>query len=178
MKRSLIAILVVVCLPLTTQAAVKSGDLDLAMSFNWSSEKGSNGSTDRSMIGLDTGIDYFVTNRISLGVALGYENSDQTTIESTATSYTLRAKYHILKNTPLVPYFGVMYRWYEVETKLGSTTTKSDDTALGGMIGARYELTQHNDVYVEYQYLDYGNNWPSDYSSANKVVIGLIHQIK
>jgi len=183
MKRCLCLIVITSAFALPLQGAVQSGDIDLDFNFNWSSEDGSSGSADRDLLDFSAGVDYFITNRISLGGAVGLGKAEisgsSSDYEQSFNSFTLRLRYYILKRTRLVPYVGFLYRLYEVETKVpGQSTLTEDSSATGFMLGARYELTPHNDIYMEYQNLSYGSDWYGGYDGANKVIIGLIHQLR
>ncbi len=90
MKRSLIVMAVLMALATTANAAVETGDLDLNFGFSWSSEDGTSTSSggknpDRKVTDLSFGVDYFVTNRISLGIAYGYYDFDGSSNTATNT---------------------------------------------------------------------------------------------
>jgi len=183
MKRSLIVMAVLLVLTTTANAAVETGDLDLNFGFNWSSENGSN-VPDRNVTDLSFGVDYFVTNRISLGLAYGYYDRDQSSNSATntltETTWSLRIKYYILKRERLLPYIGFAYKFYDIERKTNSplTTTSSNDTGTAFLAGLRYALTERNHAYLEYQNNSYGDQWPSSMDGGSKLMLGLIHQVK
>jgi predicted porin len=181
MKRSLVTITIMMALVSTANAAVETGDLDLNFGFSWTSENGASGVADRSSTDLSFGVDYFVTNRISLGVAYGYYDFDQTsnaaTNTQTETTWSLRIKYYILKRERLLPYIGFAYKFYDYERKLAATSSNSDDTGTAFLAGLRYALTERNHAYLEYQHNSYGDKWPTSQEGGSKILIGLIHQV-
>ncbi len=183
MKRSLIVMAVLMALTTTANAAVETGDLDLNFGFNWQSEDGVGTYPDRDLTEISFGVDYFVTNRISLGIAYGYRDSEQnytsSTHTQTETSWALRIKYYFLKRERLLPYVGFAYKLYDAETKLGKASSQStDDTGTTFMLGLRYAITERNAAYLEYQLNSYGDKWPNHVDGGNRIAIGLIHQIK
>lgn len=185
MKRCLVITTIICTWTLSANAAVRSGDLDLDFGLSWTSEDGAGGAGDRDVIDLSAGVDYFVTNRISLGLSMGYydkeQNSSAAYAEQTEKTWSFRVKYHLFKHNRLVPYIGYAWKYYETETKTGSialpVTTKKDDNGSALLLGGRYELTRHNDVYAELQLNDYGSNWPTSTDGGIKFIIGLIHQL-
>jgi opacity protein-like surface antigen len=185
MKRSLVTIALMMALATTASASVETGDLDLSFGFSWQTEDGTNGAADRDVTDLQVAVDYFVTNRISLGIGLGYYDSDQDTSTSkanrTENSLSLRIKYYILKRERLLPYIGFAYKFYEVETETGinpGISNDTDDTGTTFMAGLRYAITENNAAYLEYQLNNYGDDWPSNVDGGSRIVIGLIHQLR
>ena len=182
MKRSLTAVVMMIALATTASASVETGDLDLNFGFSWNSENGNN-VPDRSVTDVSFGVDYFVTNRISLGVAYGYYDLDQSsnsaTNTQTETSWALRIKYYILKRERLLPYIGFAYKFYDYDRKTASalTSSNSSDSGTAFLAGLRYEMTPRNHAYLEYQHNSYGDKWPSNMDGGNKLMIGLIHQV-
>lgn len=183
MKRSLVTIVIVMALSTTAYASVETGDLDLNFGFSWTSENG-NDVPDRSVTDLSFGVDYFVTNKISLGLAYGYYDRDQSsnaaTNTLTETTWSLRIKYYILKRERLLPYIGFAYKFYDYERQTASALTSgsSNDTGTAFLAGLRYELTERNHAYLEYQNNSYGSEWPSSMDGGSKLMIGLIHQVR
>jgi len=183
MKCSLIVIAFMLALTTAAHAAVETGDVDLNFGFNWQSENGINSYPDRDLTEISFGVDYFVTNRISLGVAYGYRDSEQnytnSTNTQTETSWALRIKYYILKHERLLPYIGFAYKLYDAETKLGNApASTTDDTGTTFMLGLRYGITERNAAYLEYQLNSYGDKWPNHVDGGSRIVIGLIHQLR
>lgn len=182
MKRSLVTIAMMIALATTASASVETGDLDLNFGFTIQSENGVNGAGDRDVTDLAFGVDYFVTNRISLGVAVGYYDRDQSSSASkntsTEKSWAFRIKYYILKRERLLPYVGFAYKFYDVETETGNIKNSTDDSGTTFMAGLRYAITQRNAAYLEYQYNSYGDDWPSNVDGGSRLILGLIHQLK
>ncbi|MCP4453633.1 MAG: porin family protein [Planctomycetes bacterium] len=182
MKRSLVTIIMMLALATTASASVETGDVDLNLGFSWQSENGVNGAGDRTVTDLQAGVDYFVTNRISLGASIGYYNRDQSsnaaTNKQTENSFGLRIKYYILKKERLLPYVGLAYKFYNVESKLNNITSSTDDTGTTFLAGLRYSITQTNAAYLELQMNRYGDKWPNNVDGGTRVLIGLIHQLK
>jgi predicted porin len=187
MKRSLVTIAMMIALATTASASVETGNVDLNFGFTWQTEDGvsESGATypDRDLLDMSFGIDYFVTNRISLGIAYGYRDEEQTfstsTNTKTETSWALRIKYYILKRERLLPYVGFAYKLYDAESKLGSApATSTDDTGTTFMAGLRYAITQKNAAYLEYQLNSYGDKWPNHVDGGSRITLGLIHQLK
>lgn len=182
MKRTLVTIAMIVAMTTVANAAVETGDLDLNFGFNWQSENGINSYPDRDLTELTFGVDYFVTNRISLGIAYGYRDSEQNYTSSTNTqtenSWSFRLKYYILKRQRLLPYIGFAYKLYDAETKLGTAPAQStDDTGTTFMLGLRYAITDRNAAYLEFQRNSYGDKWPNNVDGGNRLILGLIHQV-
>ncbi len=182
MKRSLVTIAIMMTLATTASASVQKGDLDLNFGFSWQSEDGANGAGDRDVTEFQGGVDYFVTNRISLGIGLGYYDSDQSSNAAKATrtekSWSLRVKYYILKRERLLPYVGLAYKFYKVETETNLGSNESDDSGTAFLAGLRYAICKNNAAYLEYQYNSYGDNWPTNVDGGSRIVIGLIHELK
>ena len=128
MKRSLVAVVMMIAIATTANASVETGDLDLNFGFSWSNENGNN-QPGREVTDLSFGVDYFVTNRISLGVAYGYYDFDKSSNTSpntqTETSWSFRIKYYILKRERLLPYVGFAYKLYDYDRAVGATTSNS-----------------------------------------------------
>lgn len=181
MKRSLVTMAIMMALVSTANASVETGDLDLNFGFSWQSENGVNGAGDRNVTDMSFGVDYFVTNRISLGAAYGYYDRDQSSNASantqTESSWSLRIKYYILKRERLLPYVGFAYKFYKAEAKTGNLSSSTDDTGTSFLLGLRYALTQNNAAYLEYQMNSYGDKWPNNVDGGSRVLIGLIHQL-
>jgi predicted porin len=182
MKRSLVTIAIMIALASTASASVETGDLDLNFGFSFQSEDGANGAADRDVTDLELGVDYFVTNRISLGVAYGYYDADQSSNAAkntrTENALSLRIKYYILKRERLLPYVGFAYKFYEIERENNLVKTSEDDTGTTFMAGLRYAITQNNAAYLEYQYSSYGDDWPTSTDGGSRIILGLIHQLK
>jgi opacity protein-like surface antigen len=184
MKRSLVTIAMMIALATTASASVETGTVDLNFGFTWQTEDGisESGATypDRDLLDMSFGIDYFVTNRISLGIAYGYRDEEVTSIYTrTETSWALRIKYYILKRERLLPYVGFAYKLYDAESKYGSAAaTSTDDTGTTFMAGLRYAITQKNAAYLEYQLNSYGDKWPNHVDGGSRITLGLIHQLK
>jgi predicted porin len=181
MKRSLVTIAIMIALASTASASVETGDLDLNFGFSFQSEDGANGAADRDVTDLEFGVDYFVTNRISLGIGVGYYDSDQSSSASkntrTEKAWSFRIKYYILKRERLLPYVGFAYKFYKVETEAGNLSNDTDDSGTAFLAGLRYAITKNNAAYLEYQYNSYGDDWPTNVDGGSKIVIGLIHQL-
>jgi predicted porin len=182
MKRSLVTIAMMLALATTASASVETGDVDLNLGFSWQSENGVNGTGDRTVTDLQVGVDYFVTNRISLGLGLGYYDKDQSSNSAsntqTESSWALRIKYYILKKERLLPYIGFAYKFYKVEAKTGNISSETDDSGTTFMAGLRYSITKTNAAYLELQMNSYGDKWPNNVDGGTRVLIGLIHQLK
>ena len=181
MKHSLVTIAIMIALASTASASVETGDLDLNFGFSFQSEDGANGAGDRDATDLELGVDYFVTNRISLGIGVGYYDADQSSSAAkntrTENTWSLRIKYYILKRERLLPYVGFAYKFYKVETETNLGTTDRDDTGTTFMAGLRYAITKNNAAYLELQLNNYGDDWPSNVDGGSKIVLGLIHQL-
>jgi hypothetical protein len=178
MKRSIVLIGTLLLLASWTSAAVEQGDIDVDFNFRWSTEEGANGFADRDRFEIGFGVAKEITPRIQLGIAVGHEKAERGTEENTVNFYDLKLRYHILPDTQFVPYIGGIYRWYDLDVKSVNGNLSTSDTALGFLAGLRYELTERNDIYLEYQNLSYGNDWPLNFDGGSKVLMGLIHQIR
>ena len=177
MKRSILVICVLALFTCDASAAIKQGDYDYEFNFRWSSESGANGVADRDVFEIGFGVAKQVTRRIQLGIAVGHERREVAPIEDRVNFFDLKLRYHIFPDAVYVPYVGGIYRWFDRD-RSGDPAHTDSDTATGLLLGLRREITKHNDIYLEFQHLNYGNNWPIDVSSGNKVLIGLIHQIR
>ena len=182
MKRSLITIAMMMALTTAASAAVETGDLDLNFGFTWQTENGVNGAGDRDVTDLSFGVDYFVTNRISLGVAYGYYDRDQSSSSAKntqeETSWSFRIKYYILKRERLLPYVGFAYKFYDVESQTGNISNSTDDTGTTFMAGLRYAITERNAAYLEYNLNNYDDKWPNNVDGGSRIIIGLIHTLR
>jgi opacity protein-like surface antigen len=181
MKHSLVTIAIMIALATTASASVERGDVDLNFGFSWQTEDGANGFADRDVTDLQVAVDYFVTNRISLGIGVGYydTNQDSSTAKANRTekSWSLRIKYYILKRERLLPYVGFAYKFYKYEWEQGNLDGDTDDTGTTFMAGLRYAITKNNAAYLEYQLNNYGDEWPSGVDGGSRIILGLIHQL-
>ncbi len=177
MKRSIVLIGTLLLFASWTSAAVEQGDIDVDFNFRWSSEDGSGGTQDRDVFEIGFGVAKQVTRRIQLGVALGHEKREQNPVEDTVNFADFKFKYHILPDVQFVPYVGALYRWYDRDVTNGAASASDTGTALGFLAGLRYELTERNDIYVEFQNLSY-SSWPLDFDGGNRILMGLIHQVR
>lgn len=177
MKRSIFIICVFALFTCDSSAAIKQGDYDYDFNFRWSSESGANGVGDRDVFEIGLGVAKQVTRRIQLGIAVGHARREVGPIEDRVNYLDLKVRYHIFPDRLYVPYVGGLYRWFDRD-RSGDPAHTGSDTATGLLLGLRREITKHNDIYLEFQHLNYGNNWPIDVSSGNKVLIGFIHRIR
>ena len=179
MKRSIFIICVLALFTCNASAAIKQGDIDYEFNFRWSSDSGTEGTADKDVFELGIGVAKQVTRRIQLGVAVGHEERDQGTTDDTVNFFDLKLRYFVFPDETYAPYVGGIYRWYDRDLTVGSATTDKTDTASGFLLGVRREITRHNDIFMEFQHLSYGSNWPvGNFNDGNKILIGLVHQIR
>ena len=190
MKRSIFIICVLALFTGNASAAIKQGDYDYDFNFRWSSESPNGSAVGRDNFEVGFGIAKQVTRRIQLGVAVGHNNveaNSSTLVNERSDNWIdLKLRYHIYPDWQWVPYVGGIYRWYErdattniIDLTAPPVSTKKRDTATGLLLGVRREITKHNDIYLEFQHLNFGNDWPiGNFDEGNKVLIGLIHQIR
>jgi len=156
-----------------TNAAVKQGDTELDLLGGWI---GVNGTTDG--IGDITQwfvmgrIGYFVTNEIqvSAGVMGAFLDND---FSAKLYGIGVQGKYHFMTDNNWVPYVGAQFNWVTLDND-----DSIDGYMWGPVAGLRYELNEHNDFFVEYQYQMYENDIGDVIENANMVVVGIVHQFK
>lgn len=179
MKHSILIICVFVLFTCSASAAIKQGDYDYEFNFRWSSDSGSGSAADKDVFELGFGVAKQVTRRIQLGIAVGHEERKQGITDDTVNFFDLKLRYFIFPDETYMPYVGGIYRWYDRDVVVGAATTDKSDKATGFLLGVRREITKHNDIYVEFQHLNYGSDWPvGSFDDGNKLLIGLIHQIR
>jgi hypothetical protein len=173
MKRSLITLSVVgLMLAGVAGAAVQKGDteLNLAGSFTYTSLADDAGGGSTTVFSLMIGAGYFVTDNIRLGVS---------TIDAWgggASAYIagVDAKYHFMPTNQLVPYVGGQIAGSFIDPGgLGDTLTTY---MYGPIAGARWELNEKNDFFVEYQFQLFGGD--TTFDNIHTVMFGIVHQFK
>ena len=180
MKRSIFIICVLALFTGNASAAIKQGDYDYDFNFRWSSESGTTSASDRDIFEIGFGVAKQVTRRIQLGIAVGHEERELgTTTDDNVNFFDLKLRYFVLPDATYMPYVGGIYRWYDRDLTIGAATTDKSDKATGFLLGVRREITKHNDIYLEFQHLNFGSDWPvGSFDDGNKVLIGFVHQIR
>lgn len=150
----------------TAGAAVQKGDTELEFLGGWLSESGGTGGVDLSAYFASGGVNYFLTDTLSLGVnALGAQmqldgTSSQieldlegvplkaffTNVDRDITLYGLgaNARLHFKPTAKWVPYIGAQVKW--VSAKVDTTGTYVAEELPGGPLGDEQSFTETTDM--------------------------------
>jgi hypothetical protein len=175
-------------------AAVHQGEIDIDFSGTWLTENAGTGGLDVDGVFASGGIGYFLTDHIEVeAAALGFWLSGNPTVpfvddwDENFYAVGAKAKYHFMPKNRWVPYVGGQFFWGKDNRDTVSDLYDADfDGYLWGpLAGLRFELTEHADFFVEYQYHIWGGEI-SDASVANSpnwenghlVTLGLIYAFR
>jgi hypothetical protein len=195
MRRGLAVLAVVSLLGVgVAGAAVHQGEIDIDFSGTWLTENAGTGGLDFDGLFLSGGIGYFLTDHIEVeGAVLGIWASGNPTVpfvsdwDENFYAFGAKAKYHFMPKNRWVPYVGGQFFWGKDNRDTVGTLYDADfDGYLWGpLAGLRFELTEHADFFVEYQYHIWGGEI-SDASVVNSpnwedghlVTLGLIYAFR
>ena len=195
MRRGLAVLAVVSLLGVgVAGAAVHQGEIDIDFSGTWLTENAGTGGLDFDGLFLSGGIGYFLTDHIEVeGAVLGIWASGNPTVpfvsdwDENFYAFGAKAKYHFMPKNRWVPYVGGQFFWGKDDRDTVGTLYDADfDGYLWGpLAGLRFELTEHADFFVEYQYHIWGGEI-SDASVVNSpnwedghlVTLGLIYAFR
>jgi hypothetical protein len=181
-------------------AAVHQGEIDASVSATWFTEKSDCEGFDSDGLFGSLGVGYFLTNSVEVqGAVLGFQTRNSPTsaypIDQKNTFYAFggKAKYHFMPNNRWVPYLGAQFFWgkFKRETSSDLFDADLDGFLWGPVAGLRFELTEHNEFFVEYQFHIWGGevsevryvpgtltplspNW----DTGHLVTLGLIHKFR
>ena len=155
-------------------ASVQMGDTEVDLLGTWMTQNAvGGGSADTWAIAGAVG--YFVTDNIQVQGAAMWASID------TGNSNDLyaiggRAKYHFMPTNQLVPYIGGQVMFASLDSDdLGANV---DGILWGPVLGARYELNDMNDFYIEYWYELFSGDLGDVIDDGHTVMFGLVHQFK
>jgi len=178
-------------------ASVKQGDTELDLLAGFTAQNGAKNSPDFSAWFASGALGYFLTDNLQVQAAV---MAALTSTEMPASAGDVdvnlwalggRAKWHFMPTNQLVPYVGAQLLWVNADvdgldgamsTVLGVTVTgndgSSDGSLWGPLVGARYELNENNDAYVEYQYQVWEGDIAHVLDDGHSIFVGIIHQFK
>lgn len=166
-------------------ASVKQGDTELDFLAGFTTQNGVDSGPDFDMWFASASLGYFLTDNIQVqAAAMGALTKTEfahSSIDVDVWGIGGRAKYHFMPTNQLVPYIGAQLMWVtaDVDTSPDSTLEgTTDGTLWGPLVGARYELNEHNDLYVEYQYQIWEGDVGDVLDDGHTILLGIIHQFK
>jgi predicted porin len=171
-------------------ASVKQGDTEVDLLAGWTMQNGEKGGPDFDAWFISAALGYFLTDNIQVQAAgmaaLTSTDMGSTSVDVDVWGLGARAKYHFMPTNQLVPYVGGQFMWVTADIDISGFGDVIDDavggsvdgTMWGPLVGARYELNENNDLYVEYQYQIWGGDVGDILSDGHLIVLGIIHQFK
>ncbi|MBN1359066.1 MAG: porin family protein [Sedimentisphaerales bacterium] len=176
MKRWLI-LLSVGCLAFApvANASVQKGDTTLEALGGWLTQNAKTAGNDIDVWFLTGGIGYFVTDNIEVAGAALWASLEQGTSDLDVWGLGGRAKYHFMPQNQWVPYVGGQVLWASADMGAGADT---DGVLWGPVAGARYELNETNDFFVEYQYHLWSGDIGDVIDDGHALLLGIVHQFK
>jgi predicted porin len=168
-------------------ASVKQGDTELDLLAGFTMQNGAKDMADFDAWFFSAALGYFLTDNIQVQVAGLAALTSQDFPGGGSQDVDVwgiggRAKYHFMPTNQLVPYVGVQIMWVNADVDISPGTSTSegsnDGTLWGPLVGARYELNENNDVYLEYQYQLWSGDVGDVFDDGHLIVLGIIHQFK
>ena len=176
MKRWLI-LLSVGCLAFAgaANASVQKGDTTLEALGGWLTENAKETDGEDIDVWFLTGaVGYFVTDNIQISGAVMWASLEMGTDDIDVWGIGGRAKYHFMPTNQWVPYAGGQVMWASAE----EGNDDVDGVLWGPVLGARYELNETNDFFVEYQYHLWSGDIGDTIDDGHGLFLGIVHQFK
>lgn len=167
-------------------ASVKQGDTELDLLAGFTTQNGAENAADTDAWFIASALGYFLTDNLQVqGVVMAALTSQDFpgggSQDVDVWGLGGRAKWHFMPTNQLVPYVGAQILWVstDVDTSPADPADGSNDGSLWGpIVGARYELNENNDLYVEYQYQRWEGDVRQTLDDGHLIVVGIIHQFK
>lgn len=175
-------------------AAVHQGEIDVELSGTWFTENAGNGGHDFDGLFVSGGIGYFLTDHVEVqAAAIGFWATGNPTTpylndqDDTFYAFGAKGKYFFTPKNSWVPYVGGQIFWgrYHRDAVGDLYDADLDGILWGPLAGLRFELTPHNDFFVEYQYhiwegqiSDTANLNSPGWENGHLVTLGLIHRFR
>jgi len=175
-------------LAVSANAAVQKGDTEVELLGGWANINADAGA-DVDIYGLMSSIGYFVTDAIQVsGTAMGmWIDAPGAAFDMDIYGLGVKGKYHFMTDQKAVPYVGGQLLWTRIEPGVGNS---ADGLVWGPVAGLRFELNETNDLFVEYQYLMFEDDFDSTgiplgnlanlggLDDSNLILFGIVHQFK
>lgn len=150
-------------------AAVQQGDTELYALGGWMTQN-FEGTGSADLWFLWAGVNYFMTDNISVGGTALFASIDVGDGSSDIWGLGVAGRYHFMPTNQWVPYVGGQLLWVDFDV--------DDGWLWGPVLGVRYELNRNVDAFAEYQYHRWQGGISDGLDDGHGIFLGLIHQFK
>ena len=155
-------------------AAVEKGDVNIELMANIADISAEAATGDSSATQISGTVGQFITDNIQVQAGLSAMLLKVLGTDVDVYSVAVKSSYYFMPDNTYSPYLGAQLAWGTLDTAGGD----GDGMIYGPVAGILYELSETNDIFLEYQYDLFTGDLDDALKNAHMVSFGISHKFK